>query len=157
MVEIAAKSKTELVLMGPFRDQVLFDDLKNSKNWSWVSYLGNLDRRTVEYVYSRCNLGFVILHPDENYINSLPIKLFEYMINGLVVLSSNFPEWKKIITDSGAGYCIDPFDVETSVDIINNLKSKPSLELELTKNGIDAAMGKYRWASEAEKLYLIYN
>lgn len=42
--------------------------------------------------------------------DSLPVKLFEYMSAGLLFVASDFPLWRQIGTESGAGICFDSMD-----------------------------------------------
>jgi len=43
-----------------------------------------------------------------SYYLSLPNKLFEYIIAGIPVIASNFPELRKIVDDSAVGILVDP-------------------------------------------------
>src|SRR3546814_21050944 len=53
--------------------------LRAMPEWRHVQYLGVLDRAGVRDVLARSQLGVVLLHPVSNYLDSLPIKMFEYM------------------------------------------------------------------------------
>ena len=50
-----------------------------------VKILGFLDRAQVSNVYADSFAGLVVLHPIENYLDALPVKMFEYMAAGLPV------------------------------------------------------------------------
>ena len=52
--------------------------------------------------------GVVTFNPVPNYVNSLPIKMFEYMSAGLPVVCSDFESWKEIVEDNGCGVTADP-------------------------------------------------
>lgn len=62
-----------------------------------TDHLGWLDRAGVKQVLNDSVAGLVTLHPVINYLDSLPVKIFEYMATGLPVIASNFPLWKEII------------------------------------------------------------
>ena len=47
--------------------------------------------RTIRQVLKESTLGIVTILPSKNYIESLPVKMFEYMSAGLPVIASNFP------------------------------------------------------------------
>jgi len=69
-------------------------------------------------ICKECDVGLAILDPKENYIESYPTKLFEYLVCGLPVVTSNFELYKDLIERYGLGLCIDP---NKEVDIASAL------------------------------------
>lgn len=94
-----------LVLCGDFDDAQFKEELQLLPEWARVEYLGRVDRIGVRDVLARSMIGLVTLKPAINYLDSLPIKMFEYMSAGLPVVASNFPFWKDVIHNSNAGLC----------------------------------------------------
>lgn len=88
-----------------------------------------------------------------NYINALPIKLFEYMAAGIPVVVSAFPLWKQIIEDAECGLLVDPYDEKAIVEAVNRLLSDRELAKKLGDNGKRAIREKYGWEHE-EKILL---
>lgn len=114
---------------------------------------------TYEKVFSlmaQANVGVAILHPDPNYIESLPTKLFEYMSAGLPVIASNFPLWKEIVEGNKCGICVDPLKPEEIARAIEYLLTHPEEARRMGENGRKAVLEKYNWEKESEKLVSLY-
>lgn len=148
--------KIKLNLVGKFDTNQFENKLKNHKNWKMVNYLGFLDRQGVKNVLDKSKLGVVTLHPKINYIDSLPVKMFEYMNASLPVIASNFPSWKDIVEGNKCGVCVDPFNPKKIGNIIQHLFDNPSKSRELGLNGRYAVEKKYNWFSEEKKLLFVY-
>ncbi|MCS7232323.1 MAG: glycosyltransferase family 4 protein, partial [Elusimicrobiota bacterium] len=108
-----------LNLAGNFEDNKLEEEVKSLDGWEKVNYYGFVDRDKVYEIISRSSIGIVTLHPSINYIDSLPVKMFEYMLGSLPVIASNFPLWKKIVEDNNCGICVDPLNPK---EIANAIK-----------------------------------
>ena len=156
MVSIAGKSKTRLNLMGRFQDALLLAELESSPAWNWVDYKGVLTKQEVENCYLDSHVGLAILHPDINYINSLPIKMFEYMMFGLPVICSNFPNWNEIVVGTNSGKSVDPFDETAIVSVIREMKADSGLVNEMSTNGSLAVREQFNWNTEFKLLNKLY-
>ena len=148
MVSIACKSETRLNLMGRFQDPNLLAELEEKADWEWVDYKGILTKAEVESCYLNSHVGLAILHPDINYINSLPIKMFEYMMFGLPVICSNFPNWEEIVESANSGVCVDPLDENEIVKTVQKLKSDIARVNEMSVSGRQAVAEQYNWEQQ---------
>jgi glycosyltransferase involved in cell wall biosynthesis len=150
-------SSARLNLVGEFSEPNLESRVKSSPGWSKVNYQGFQDRLGVKRNLSQSRIGLVTLHPTINYLDALPIKMFEYMSAGIPVISSNFPLWRDIIEESNCGLCVDPMsskDISLAIDcLINNSE----LAEQMGKNGQHAVFNKYNWSIEKNKLLFFYN
>lgn len=118
-----------------------------------VVYKGYLSRHQINALYSSSVVGMCTLQYQPNYINALPIKLFEYMAAGIPVVVSAFPLWKQIIEDAECGLLVDPYDEKAIVEAVNRLLSDRELAKKLGDNGKRAIREKYGWEHE-EKILL---
>lgn len=121
-----------------------------------VKYHGWLDRKDVNLVLSNSHIGLVLVHPEKNYLNSLPNKLFEYMSAGLPFICSNFDYWNQIVYENNCGLMVDPFDTQKIAQTIDFLSNKPDLRKEMGLNGKKAISEKFNWGTEAKKLISLY-
>jgi glycosyltransferase involved in cell wall biosynthesis len=145
-----------LNLAGVFSDQALKDSVKKLEGWSAVNELGFLNRHEVNLVLAKSKAGLVTLHPVINYIDALPVKMFEYMAAGIPVIASNFPLWREIIEGNKCGLCVDPMNSKEIRDAVKYLKDNPYKAEEMGKNGRKAVEDKYNWLEEERKLLDIY-
>ncbi len=145
-----------LQLGGTFSEADVEAEVKTYPAWTRVDQLGWLDRDGVRRVLGQSIAGLVTLHPIINYLDSLPVKMFEYMSAGLPVIASNFPLWKKIIEGNQCGLCVDPLNPQAIAEAIDYLAGHPAEAEEMGRNGRKAVEEKYNWAREEEKLLGLY-
>lgn len=146
-----------LDLAGECYEDDFMHKLKSSSNWGKVNYLGQIDRKKSLEVKSKSIAGIITFLPAANHINAQPNKIFEYMASGLAVICSDFPMWKKLISDNNCGICINPLIPEEIANAINKLSKNPKLTREMGENGKRAIIEKYNWQNEEEKLIHLYN
>lgn len=151
------RSETRLNLAGAFGNDGLRDSVVGHPGWLRVNELGFLDRAGVKAVLDRSRVGLVTLHPTPAYLDSLPIKMFEYMSSGLPVIASNFPLWQEIIGDSECGVCVDPLNPSEIAAAIDMLIANGDLARKMGENGRRAVGRIYNWAAEERRLLSLYD
>ena len=145
-----------LVLAGRFDDKSLEAELKLRRGWEHVEALGFLGRNEIRDTYSQSLAGLVTLHPIINYLDALPVKMFEYMSAGLPVIASDFPLWREIIEGNACGICVDPMSPQAIADAIMTIISNPEEAFAMGQNGQKAVCEKYNWGIEENKLLNLY-
>ena len=151
------QSDVRLNLAGEFIESVVENDAKHSYGWQRVNELGFLDRAGVKSVYSLSIAGLVTLHPVINYLDSLPVKMFEYMSAGIPVIASNFPLWQEIIEGNQCGVLVNPLKPKQIAEAIDYLISNPEQARRMGQNGRKAVLEKYNWSAEEKKLFNFYD
>ena len=146
----------ELHLAGTFSPPQFRDELKALKGWANVKERGFLNRKEVSELVSTSQLGLVTLYPQPNYLDSLPIKMFEYMLAGLPVVASDFPLWREIINENACGITVNPKDSRAIKDALIELMSHPELLEKMGKSGKQCTRLKYNWSIESDKLIKAY-
>ncbi len=147
---------SKLVLAGNFESQELLNKCKQEKEWEKVEFKGYVDRKEISKILGESKIGMVNLKPIINYVDALPVKMFEYMIAGIPVVTSNFPLWKDIVETNQCGICIDPNNVDKIAEAINYLLNNPDIAKEMGENGQKAVLEKYNWNIEEQKLFKVY-
>jgi glycosyltransferase involved in cell wall biosynthesis len=150
------QSNVLLNLGGRFVEPALETEVKKTEGWSRVNELGFLDRLGVRDVLGRSIAGLVTLHPIINYLDALPVKMFEYMAAGIPPIASNFPLWREIIEGNNCGLCVDPLDPAAIAQAIDYLVTHPDEARRMGENGRRAVLEKYNWSIEEAKLLRFY-
>jgi glycosyltransferase involved in cell wall biosynthesis len=150
------KSDVRLNLAGNFVEQQLEKGVRAAVGWTKVNDFGYVDRVGVREIMARSIAGLVTLHPVINYLDALPVKMFEYMAAGIPPIASNFPLWRGILEADDCGICVDPLDPLAIARAIDHLVSNPQEAKRLGVNGRRAVVEKYNWGIEERKLLNFY-
>ncbi len=102
-------------------------------------------------------VGLAIFPPNPHYSEKELTKFFEYMSVGLPVICSDFPVWRKLMNDTGAGICVNPTDSDSILRGIYFLLDNPVQARKMGENGQKAIRKTYNWENEARKLLAIYS
>ncbi|RRV17557.1 glycosyltransferase [Pseudomonas saudiphocaensis] len=149
-------SGARLQLGGKFSESDFAALVRSQAGWLRVDELGWLDRAGVKAALDRSVAGLVTLHPVINYIDALPVKMFEYMAAGVPVIASNFPLWREIIEGNDCGLCVDPLDPAAIAKAVDYLVAHPKAAEQMGRNGQKAVERRYNWAFEEQKLLSFY-
>lgn len=150
------QSKARFALGGRFSDSDCESLVKGESGWEMTDHYGWLSRQAVKEILQDSMAGLVTLHPIINYLDSLPVKMFEYMAVGLPVIASNFPLWKEIIESSQCGVCVDPLNPQAIADAIDYFVNNNQEAERMGCNGRKAVFDKYNWKIEEQKLLAFY-
>lgn len=145
-----------LNLGGVFSEKDIEKEVKTYAGWKKVNELGFLNRNEVAKVMGQSKAGVVTLRPIINYLDALPVKMFEYMSAGLPIVTSNFPLWKKIIDDAACGICVNPLEPKEIADAIKYIMTHPKEAEQMGQNGKKVVLEKYNWGVEEKKLFEVY-
>lgn len=156
MVQAIELANARLIMAGPIETESLRKELESLPGWRKVDYRGVVGRDAVRQIYAESQLGLVLLHPIANYLDSLPVKMFEYMAAALPSLASDFPLWKEILEPRNAGRCTPPLDVAQVAEQINRMLDDPALSVLMGQNGRQAVIQTYNWGLEEAKLIALY-
>ncbi|QYF93517.1 glycosyltransferase family 4 protein [Massilia sp. PAMC28688] len=150
-------SGATLALAGQFSEAPLAAEIEADPAWRAVRSLGHLDRAGVRAVMAGSMAGLVTLHPQPNYLDALPVKMFEYMAAGIPVIASDIPLWRGIIEQARCGMCVDPLDPAAIAATIDYLVLHPDQAREMGQNGRRAVLEQFNWSIESKKLLALYD
>lgn len=148
--------ETGLIVAGRFETEGLRCQVQELSAWPKVDYVGFVGRREVAEIYQRSIAGLVTLHPIPNYLDALPVKMFEYMGAGIPVVASNIPLWKEIVEGNDCGVVVDPLDPAEIAKAVSFFVSNPDEAERMGRMGRDAVLKKYNWEVEKAKLLKFY-
>ncbi len=150
------RSGARVSLAGRFDDAALQRRLMAQPGWERIDMLGHLDRTGVAVTMARSMAGLVTLHAAPNYLDALPVKMFEYMAAGIPVIASGIPLWRSIVETSNCGVCVDPADPRAIAAAIDYLVTHPEQARRMGLNGRRAVVERYHWAPQGKKLVAFY-
>ena len=156
LVESLAISKIVLDLAGIFSGDVTLDELKSLSGGEYINYLGILDRQQIIALLQKVKIGMVTLLPTPSYVESLPIKMFEYMLSGIPVIASNFPLWDSIIAHYNCGVLVDPTDKIAIANACNELLANDEAAKLMGERGKNVVKQSFNWEAEKDKLLAFY-
>lgn len=145
-----------LALAGSFDPESLAEELRLVPGWSQVRYLGWVGRGELWSLLGGSRVGIVTLHPEPNYVEAEPVKLFEYMLAGLPVVASDFPVWREIVETCRCGLLVAPLDPHAIADAIEWLLRHDSEADLMGRNGRRLVRERFNWSGEARKLIELY-
>lgn len=149
-------NNTKLLLGGKFENEDLRFQAINTEGWTKVQELGFLSREDVKNTLKKSIAGLVVLEPTRSYVDSIPVKMFEYMVAGIPVIASDFPYWRELIAEVDCALFVNPTKPEEIAAAISNLTSNKGLANEMGKRGQKAVVSKFNWSIEEKKLIQFY-
>jgi glycosyltransferase involved in cell wall biosynthesis len=153
---VTGKVECRLALAGWFSTKSLQSEVQHRTEASNVDFLGLLSRLEIADLLARVRVGIVVLHPEINFINSKPTKLFEYMCAGIPVIASDFPLWREIVESAQCGLLVHPMKPSQIADAIAYLLTHPQQAEEMGRRGRATAAKCFNWKSEEQTLINLY-
>jgi glycosyltransferase involved in cell wall biosynthesis len=145
-----------LALAGWFSPAELREKVQKLPGADRVDCLGMLSRKQLAELLARVRVGVVVLHPEPNFVNSRPTKLFEYMCAGIPIVASNFPVWREIIENAKCGLLVDPRKPNQIAEALEYLLTHPQEAEEMGRSGRAHAEKLFSWKSEERTLIDLY-
>lgn len=121
-----------------------------------ISFLNPIPMEDLIPFLASCDIGLAIYPKNSlNNFYATPNKLFEYIMAGIPIIGSNFPEMKNIIEGEGIGFTVNPDNPKEIASSINKLIEDESLYSEMPKK-MERVRQKYNWKKEEKKLIDLY-
>ncbi len=156
LIASLAISELSLELAGSYSQEELSQELPKLNGWNNVNYLGVLDRSQIALLLQKVKIGIVTLLPTPSYVESLPIKLFEYMLSGIPVVASDFPLWKDIVHKYDCGILVDPSNANAIANACTWLINNQEESQQMGERGKQAVLTHFSWEQESGKLLAFY-
>jgi glycosyltransferase involved in cell wall biosynthesis len=157
MSSILDDRTAHLCLAGMFDPPELELELQTLPGAEKVRMCGWLSRERVLDLLGSARLGLVTLQPIRTFVDSQPIKLFEYMCAGIPVVASDFPLWRKIVEGTGCGLLVNPREPAAIGRAIEWVFRHPVEAEEMGQRGAAAVRAKFNWTTEGKKLLDLYS
>ena len=145
------RNNYELNYLGDITNPILERKLQRIfKDSSCIRYHGFVPMSEAWKVCQSCDVGLAILDPRENYMESYPTKLFEYLVCGLPVITSNFLMYRDLVSHPNVGFCIDP---NNDAELARACRSiiNPSVYSQFSSNIASFPFHDFTWENEFGK------
>jgi len=148
------KSEVRLTLIGKWSSEEYRLHCESFVGYSKVDYLGFMTMKEVYEHIANADVGIGTLKPIRNYLTSLPVKAFEYMLQGKPMILSNFDYWQHMFW--GTAHFVDPNRPEEIAHAIDALASDPEKRRSMGEVGFAKVRDEYNWEVESQKLLDLY-
>lgn len=145
-----------LYLAGSINEQGLHDEMMQQDGWSKVKEVGFVPREEVAQIMAKSLAGLVTLYPEPNHLNSIPIKMFEYLSAGIPIICSDFEHWRNLLEDVNCAIFVNPLDPYDIANAINWYLDNPDKAIEMGLRGQMVVKERFNWETEEKKLIKLY-
>lgn len=121
-----------------------------------IKFTDAVSREDVMRLVVSSEVGIIPLPYDSNTEISTPNKLFEYMLGGIPVISSDFSLIREILEKEKCGLLVKPESVEELVNAIIFLKNNSEERKRMGENARKAVFEKYNWEAQEKELLKVY-
>ncbi len=157
IVKAAGLAKdVKLYIAGKINEPGLREEMVKQKGWEKVTELGFVPREEVAEVMARSVAGLVTLFPEPNHLNSIPIKMFEYLSASIPIICSDFTHWRNLLRGVDCAIFVNPLDPYDIANAINWFTDNPEKALEMGRKGQEIVENRFNWENEEKKLLAIY-
>jgi glycosyltransferase involved in cell wall biosynthesis len=118
-----------------------------------VFFYGKVEQKDLLHYTAGADIGLSLIENlSLSYYYALPNKLFEYILTGVPVLASNFPQIVEIIDKYKVGIYISPENPKELKETLQKLIDDVELRITFRNNCLTAAL-ELNWEKEIEKLF----
>lgn len=144
----------KLYIIGKWRDSNLLEKCESSEGWKKVEKLGYLKPDQIGEYIKKSKVGMCTLHRLENFAYTTPVKSFEYLINGVPLIMTDFDFWKSFYKE--VSLFVDPKDSVEISKSIEKICSDDKLIDSMSKKGYQMAL-EHCWENEEKTLLNVYS
>lgn len=161
-IEIIKNENFRYIFVGAFETSKFKSKCKefadNKLKKTDIAFTGKIPHEKVFDYLNIAHVGFVILQPGNwRYVNSEPVKLFEYMSSKVAIIGSEFPMIKNIISLSNNGILVKPDSPKDIADAILKLGSNLEMVRLMGCNGYNKVEKLFSWNICEKRLLNTYN
>lgn len=152
-----ADPRARMLLAGVIETAVLKRDMEASPGWPRVDFRGRVDRAGVQQLLGESRVGLALYYPTQNYIDTQPVKLYEYMAAGIPVITADFPYHRGLIETHRCGLSVNCTDPDAVAQAIQWMFDHPEEAEAMGRRGREAVKTHFNWANEEARLMQLYD
>jgi glycosyltransferase involved in cell wall biosynthesis len=151
------RAPTKLILAGRFDSADFEAKLRKHPSWPAVDFRGVASRDQVQQILRESTIGLAVLQPIQQYIDTIPTKLYEYMQAGLPMIVSNFHLNRDVLEPFACAKLVDASNSDQIAEAAEALFADPAEAEAMGNRGRKAVLDHFHWDREAEKLIALYD
>ncbi len=156
-IDLVKDEEVELWLGGGFSERGLRELVEKKDGWKRTKYLGWVEHSQIEKIMKNSLCGLLTLEVIPTHNESYNVKLFEYMLAEVPVISTDLLFPRQIINENKAGIILEEHTPKKIAEAINWILENPIESLNMGKQGRKAVLSKYTWATEKTRLLKLYD
>ena len=158
LVKASHLAEVKLILCGPITEKYL-KELQTMPEYENVEYRGVLEPEELVGVMSECFAGAAVgLNRGQYlYVDTLPTKVADYLLNGLPVLLYKSPFNQQFIEESKCGVIVDTDNIESFAKSIKELQLRAKNDECLPERCRLYAIKHLLWDSDEKELLALYD
>lgn len=143
---------TALVVIGDGEQRVYYQELASEFGLeNRVFFTGMISQEELLSHTSGGDIGTALIeNVSLSYYYALPNKLFEYIMAGIPVLASNFPQMGEVVQSYRVGFTVDPENQEELIQILKKLVDERESLASFTPH-LKKASEDLHWESDCSK------
>lgn len=150
----------EYLIVGLLDDNLKLE-LSTLTGWNKVKFVPRVSKRELIELYNTALAGLIIFDYSHNCGEQKGTmgnnKIFEYMLEGLPIICTDFECWKDYIVDKyNCGICVPPGDIDAIRNAIKFLIENKSMAYSMGVNARRAVIEEFNWTTQEEKIIEIY-
>ncbi len=151
----------KLFLIGPPTSLAYINEiqtyLQNHHLEEQVQWLGYVQHEELKHYLANAHIGMAPGRHTQQYRRpGIATKLFEYMLGGLPIVTSDQPHRRKYIEESNCGLVVSAEDARAHADAILWLHDHPEEANAMGRRGMEMVLDHYTWESETPNLLTLY-
>jgi glycosyltransferase involved in cell wall biosynthesis len=155
IARLAARTSAQIVVAGRLPEDEE-DKLREEPGWALVKYCGVLDRGQVVHLLAKAKIGLALLLPMNNFQDSIPTKMLEYLAAGIPVVASDFTAWRALTAGVRCAVFVNPLDDDAVASAVDSLLSDPHKARMMGALGRELVLRRFVWETEFEALLNLY-
>lgn len=141
-----------LILGGPEERKKYYIEICTDQNIKNIDFTGYIPYHKVKNYLFAADVLLMIWTKEVKTINYCsPLKMFEYMAAGRIIVGHAFPTIKEVLTDGDTAYLVDP---DSFQELWEKMKRalNDSYPSEMAKRARILALKEYTWSKRASKI-----
>jgi glycosyltransferase involved in cell wall biosynthesis len=130
--------------------------VRQQSGWTRVRHHGVLDQHSTYNLLRDVRVGLSCQHPIPTFVDSIPVKIFEYMGAGLPIVVSDFPFWRQMLEGVRCTVFVNPLNAREIADAMEFLLTNPSESEAMGQRGQAAVAAQFNWNAESRTLVDLY-